>query len=191
MKIIGFNGSPRISGGTAWAVSKVLEGAKLKGATTKLFSAGELDIRPCSGCLGCIHKDCCVMMDDMQKVYDDLRESEALVFGTPVYMGQMSAQAKAFTDRLFAHHTPRFSPRFKEEYSNKKLVLLFTQGNPDRDKFKVYYDYTRDMFEMLEFVVEETVVIANTRTEPAFRQKEIPIKLQSVGFSLVESIRKI
>jgi multimeric flavodoxin WrbA len=38
----------------------------------------------------------------MQKLYDALEQADALVLGSPVYMGQMSAQAKIVTDRLFA-----------------------------------------------------------------------------------------
>jgi len=85
-------------------------------------------------------------------------------------MGQMSAQAKVFTDRLFAQITPRFSPRFKEENAGKKLVLVFTQGNPDPDRFKEYYKYTEKMFRLLEFDVRAVRVIAGTRTTPAWEQ---------------------
>ncbi|HWR08254.1 flavodoxin family protein [Sporomusa sp.] len=64
--------------------------------------------------------------DDMQKLYDALEQADALVLGSPVYMGQMSAQAKIVTDRLFARFSPRFSPYFKEGNAKKKLILVLT-----------------------------------------------------------------
>jgi multimeric flavodoxin WrbA len=181
MKIIGFNGSPRLNGSTAWALEKILEGATEQGASTEVFHSGKLDIKPCRGCLGCVKSDRCVMQDDMQPIYDALKTADALVLGAPIYMGQMSAQAKAFTDRLFAQITPRFSPHFKEENAGKKLVLVFTQGNPDESKFRTYIDYTQEMFGMLEFEVRDVVVIAGTRSEVASEQDGLAERLKSVG----------
>lgn len=186
MNIIGYIASPRKAGDTAWAVSKILEGAKEQGAQTQSFHSGELDISPCKGCLGCVKSDRCVINDDMQKLYDVLEKADALVLGAPVYMGQMNAQAKIFTDRLFAQITPRFSPRFKEENAGKKLILVFTQGNPDPDKFKVYFDYTKDMFALLEFDVKELHVIVGTRNSPASEREDLLPVLKEAGSLLAK-----
>jgi multimeric flavodoxin WrbA len=184
-KIIGFSGSPRQSGNTAWSVLQILGGAKQAGAETVMFSAGEQDITPCRGCLGCVKGGGCVMKDDMQKIYATLKDADALVLGMPIYMGQMTAQAKAFTDRLFAQITPRFSPRFKEENAGKKLILAFTQGNPDAEKFKTYIDYTAQMFEMLEFKVQDVVIVAGTRSADAKNMDGLAEKLAATGAGLV------
>ena len=185
MKIIGFIGSPRKEGNTAWAVNKILEGAKEQGAETGAWYFSDLDISPCKACLGCVKSDRCVINDDMQKIYDALKEADALILGSPVYMGQMSAQAKIFTDRLFAQITPRFSPRFKEENAGKKLVLLFTQGNPDPDMFRIYFDYTKNMFQLLEFDVKGLHVVAGTRNGPAHERKDLHTVMKGIGSSLV------
>jgi multimeric flavodoxin WrbA len=191
MKIIGLSASPRKEGNTAWAVNKILEGAKEQGAETQSFYSIDLDIKPCKGCLGCIKSDRCVINDDMQQLYDALGLADALVLGSPVYMGQMSAQAKLFIDRLFANITPRFSPHFKEKNAGKKLVLVFTQGNPDSAKFKVYIDYTKEMFRMLEFDVKGVHVIAGTRTEPAHEKKELHAVMKDIGSALANEKEKI
>ncbi len=185
MKIIGFIASPRKEGNTAWIVNKILEGAKEQGAETQSWYFSDLDIKPCKGCLGCIQGDRCVINDDMQKLYDALAQADALVLGSPIYMGQMSAQAKIFTDRLFAQITPRFSPQFKEENAGKKLVLAFTQGNPDSGMFQTYYDYTKHMFQLLEFDVKDVVVVTGTRSESASERKELHTVLKDIGSSLV------
>jgi len=185
MKIIGYVGSPRKDGNTAWAVNQILEGAEEQGADTHVFNSGELDIKPCKGCLGCVQSGKCVIDDDMQKVYNALEQADALVLGSPVYMGQMSAQAKTFTDRLFAFITPRFSPRFKEEHAGKKLILAFTQGNPDPGMFQTYFDYTKSMFQLLEFDVQGMQVIAGTRNGPAHERNELHTTLKEIGSSLV------
>ena len=127
----------------------------------------------------------CIIKDDMQKLYDALEHADALVLGSPIYMGQMSAQAKIFTDRLFAQHSPRFSPYFKDRNAGKKLVLVFTQGNPDPGMFKSYYDYTKNMFQLLGFDVKGVHVVAGMRNEPAHERKYLHTVMKDIGSSLV------
>ena len=185
MKIIGYIASPRKEGNTAWVVNKILEAAKAQGAETQSWHCSDLDINPCKGCLVCVKSNKCAINDDMQKLYAELKQADALIFGSPVYMGQMTAQAKTFTDRLFAHITPRFSPHYKEGNAGKKLILVFTQGNPDASKFQTYYDYTKSMFQLLEFDVKNLVVVTGMRTESVHEQKGLHDSLIAAGKSLV------
>jgi multimeric flavodoxin WrbA len=120
----------------------------------------------------------------MQEIYAELKQSDVLVLGSPIYLGQVSGQAKVFTDRLFAHITPYFSPRFKEENAGKALILAFTQGNPDPAKFQAYYDYTKSMFQMLEFDVKDVVVVTGTRGEQANERKDMRDTLRNIGKKL-------
>ena len=98
MNIIGFVASPRTNGSTAWAVNTILEGAREQGAQAQAFYAGALDIKPCKGCLACTKTGKCVIDDDMRQIYSALQWADALVLGSPVYMGQMTAQ---ITQRMF------------------------------------------------------------------------------------------
>jgi multimeric flavodoxin WrbA len=187
MKIIGIIASPHKEGNTAWTVNKILEGAKEQGAETQSWYFSDLDIQPCRGCL-CCHDGGdrgCSINDDMQELYGAIEHADALVLGSPVYMGQMSAQAKIITDRLFAHISPRFSPHYKEKVAKQKLILVFTQGNPDPGMFQVYFDYTKKMFQMLEFDVNEVVVVAGMRNEPAHERKDLYPVMKNIGSSLV------
>ncbi|MDR2793322.1 MAG: flavodoxin family protein [Treponema sp.] len=184
MKIIGFTASPRKEGNTAWAINKILEGAKEQGAEIQAWYFSDLDIKPCKGCWSCKKGDRgCIINDDMQKLYEALEYADALVLGSPIYMGQMSAHARIFTDRLFAQISPRFSPYFKEKNAagKKKLILVFTQGNPDSGKFQVYFDYTKDMFQMLEFDVKGVHVVAGTRNGPAHERNDLHTVMKDIG----------
>lgn len=186
MKLIGFTASPRKNGNTAWAVNKILEGAKEHGIEVQSWCSGDLDIKPCQGCLACHRHDnrACVINDDMQKLYDALEHADALVLGSPVYMGQMSAQAKTFVDRLFAQINPRFSPHFKERAVRKKLILVFTQGNPDPTMFQAYFDYTERMFHLLEFDINGVHVVAGMRNGPAHERKELLAEMKAIGAAM-------
>jgi multimeric flavodoxin WrbA len=186
MNIIGIIASQRKEGNTAFIVNKILEGAKEQGAETQSFSFSDLDIKPCRGCWACHKSDQgCVIKDDMQKIYDAIEHADAILLGLPIYMGQMSAQGKIFTDRLFARFSPRFSPFFKENAVKQKLVLSFNQGNPDAGLFKTYIDYTKHMFEVLEFDVKEVPVVTGLRNGPAQEREDLRTALKDFGSTLV------
>jgi multimeric flavodoxin WrbA len=185
MKIIGIIASPQKKGNTAWIINKILESTKEHYAETQSWYFSDLDIKPCRGCWCCKKGDMgCVVDDDMQGLYEAIAHADVIVLGSPVYMGQMSAQAKIFTDRLFACSSPRFSPYFKENDIKKKMILVFTQGNPDSGKFQLYFNYTRDMFQMLEFDVKGVHVVAGLRNESADERKELPAVIKDIGSSL-------
>jgi multimeric flavodoxin WrbA len=186
MNIIGIIASQRKAGNTAFIVNKLLEGAKDQGAKTQSFLFGDLNIYPCRGCMAC-HKGakCCVINDDMQKIYEEMEHADAVVLGLPIYMGQMSAQGKIFTDRLFARFSPKFSPFFKESAIKQKLVLSFNQGNPDAELFKPYMDYTNHMFEVLEFDVREVPVVTDLRSGSIYERQDLCAALRDFGSSLV------
>ena len=150
------------------------------------WSAAGLDLKPCRACYACKEKDRrCVIHDDLPPVHASLLEAGALVLGAPIFMGQMSAQAKIFLDRLHPFFAPRFSPTFQEQHAGKALVLAFVQGNPDPELFKIYVDYTRQVFRTLAFDVRETVVVTNTRSVTAQEQGGLQARLKALGVSLV------
>jgi multimeric flavodoxin WrbA len=186
MKTIGFTASSRRRGNTAWVVERILEGARERGSETRSWHYSELNLQPCCGCLACKKGDRkCVIKDDMGRLHEDIAHADALILGSPVYMGQMSAQAKIFTDRLHVLFSPRFSPYFKERSAPMKLILAFTQGNPDTELFRPYYDYTKKCFQLLEFDVKDVVVVAGTRSEQAREQVGLDAAMKKIGSILV------
>lgn len=186
MKVIGYCGSPHKNGNTAWAVEQILSGAKQAGAETVVLCSSDFDITPCRGCFGCKSGDyICVIKDDMQMAYDELQDADALVFASPVYIGQMTGQAKVFMDRLFPINSPVFSPHHKE-HKKMKLILVFTQGNLDKSKFHTYFEYTKQLFETLDYDVKGIIIIAGTRSVQAKDIAGLAETLFDAGVKLVE-----
>ena len=126
MKIIGFSGSPRKNGNTSWAVEQILNGSNQAGAETVLFSSSDFDIKPCRGCYGCKNGDNgCGIKDDMQKVYAELKDADAVVFASPVYMGQMTGQAWETWRRTILYRFPRFSSLEYFCFHGKIIMAIF------------------------------------------------------------------
>ena len=98
--LFGVSGSPR-EGATAYAVKEALQYAKEKfGVRTEYFSVRGKDINFCLHCDYCIReKKGCVQDDDLKPALNTLTQADAVIFGTPVYQGTLSAQLKTFFDR--------------------------------------------------------------------------------------------
>jgi multimeric flavodoxin WrbA len=186
MKIVGFVGSPRKGGNTETCVDEILKGAAEKGAETKLYNIAHMNIKPCQGCMACMAKGNCIVDDDFQQVVKEINSSDAIVIGSPVYMGQMSAQTKAMFDRLCSYINPDFTMRLKK---GTGLVLAFTQNQPDLTFCKAYVDMTGEMFKFLGFSLVEKVIIGGTRMPDDLKKKPEELKMaREAGKKLAESM---
>lgn len=102
MRILGITGSPRKNGNTEILMNEVLKVVRESGGETETFLMSEKEVAPCDACGTCFEVGSCVVQDDMQELYEMLERADAVVFGSPVYFGSVSAQMKAVMDRMFA-----------------------------------------------------------------------------------------
>ncbi|MFC2005373.1 flavodoxin family protein [Chloroflexota bacterium] len=102
MKVLGIVCSPRKGGNTEIMVEEALAAAREAGAQTEIVLVANKNIAQCDGCDSCRETGVCRIKDDMQTIYQQLEASDAIIFGTPVYFGNVSAQAKTIIDRTFS-----------------------------------------------------------------------------------------
>jgi len=135
MNILGFVGSPRKGENTDVLVNHILDKAKECGAETKLYNICDMKIGGCVACLACKSNPCtCSIEDDMLPIYDEIVKADALVIGSPVYVAWITAQTKAFIDRLYAFLGPDYKSYIEKP---KRCLLVMPQGHPDAGR----YDY--------------------------------------------------
>jgi len=106
MKVLGIVCSPRKGGNTEVLVQEALTGAQTCGAETELLTVWDKDIKPCDGCLSCEKTGKCHIEDDVQEIYLKLSDADGIIWGTPVYFFNVTAQAKILIDRSYALYTP-------------------------------------------------------------------------------------
>jgi multimeric flavodoxin WrbA len=102
MRVLGIVGSPRKKGNTEIMMTEVLKTVHSAGCETEMFLMSEKQVAPCDACGTCFEIGSCVIKDDMQELYAMMERAQAIVFGSPVYFGSVSAQMKAVMDRTFA-----------------------------------------------------------------------------------------
>jgi len=108
LKVLAIAGSPRHGGNTDLLLQEMIAGAESGGAEVKRIVLSELSIAPCRHCDGCLEAGRCVIEDDMQWVYDDLRAADRLAIASPIFFMGLTAQTKAMIDRCQALWVMRY-----------------------------------------------------------------------------------
>ena len=103
MKIIGINCSPRKDQTTQKGLEICLEAISKESneIKTEIIKLADLNINGCLGCGFCRKQSECKQEDDFNSLIPVLSDEEVagIIIGTPVYLGTMTSQCKAFLDR--------------------------------------------------------------------------------------------
>lgn len=103
MKLIAINGSPRKGGNTEALLEAVIAPVRQAGIETELIQIGGKGIKGCLGCYTCQkRKDSrCSQNDDMLNAcLEKVIAADALLLGSPTYFTDVTADMKAFIDRV-------------------------------------------------------------------------------------------
>ena len=91
VKVLLVNGSPRTDGNTFCCLKEIEAQLQKHGVESEIVQIGRKPVRMCINCGGCRQNNGagCAFDDDMCSVITEkMRESDALIVGTPVYYGQ-------------------------------------------------------------------------------------------------------
>jgi multimeric flavodoxin WrbA len=122
MKIAVLNGSPRKEN-TFAMVQAFREGAEAAGHEVEEYQVGKMKIAGCLGCEYCHTKGegVCIQKDDIEKILPAYKEADMIVFASPIYYFNMSAQMEAAIQRVYCIGKP---------LNAKKVALLLSSGSP-------------------------------------------------------------
>jgi len=104
VKIVAVSGSRNREGHTARAMAAICSGVKKTKGETETIFLPELKIRVCRQCdfdnWGlCGREQRCIIKDDFSKVMATITAADSLVFGTPVFVSDISETMGCFLDR--------------------------------------------------------------------------------------------
>lgn len=104
MKVMIFTSSPNLDGLTAACGNAAKNGAEAAGAQVVMVNLNRQKIGHCQACGAgwgpCRNEHECQVQDDFQVIHSSMADIDAFILVTPVYWGEMSESAKAFTDRV-------------------------------------------------------------------------------------------
>jgi multimeric flavodoxin WrbA len=136
MNVIAINGSPRKKWNTATLLEKALVGAASCGANTELVHLYSLYYSGCISCFACKLIDGksfgkCAVKDELTDVLEKCMTADALVLGSPIYLGTATGEMRSFIERLV------YPPLSYEELwgsifpRNMKTTFIYTCNVPE------------------------------------------------------------
>ena len=138
MKITLILGSPRPQSVGAQLARGVLGAFEDRKPRVTQFVLNDLSLKGCQGCGSCKGKtESCVVKDDLAKALGHVADSDLVVATSPIYMGGVAAQLKAFIDRSYCWYKPDFYVNHQPSRlaPGKKFFLIATQGEPREDAY--------------------------------------------------------
>lgn len=99
------NGSPRKQWNTAKMCESFKNGVVDKGLSAEIINLYDLNYKGCYSCFACKVRNGksygkCGYPDDLNKILEKVSNAEGLVFASPIYFGEVTAQMRAFMERL-------------------------------------------------------------------------------------------
>ncbi|AHB13853.1 MULTISPECIES: flavodoxin family protein [Dehalococcoides] len=136
MKVLAVMGSPRSQGNTAFLLDEVLSELEKEGIETRKIDISQANIKPCLGHDNCAGYKRCPQNDDMDAIFNEMREADGFIVATPVYYYNVTAQLKAFIDRHYFLYKHDISLEFK---AVGVVILAEEQGLDDTLNTLVQY----------------------------------------------------
>ncbi len=180
-KIVIFNGSPRSDGNTISLLNLVAKGARDAGAEVEFYILFKMKFMACQGCFGCRTQSACVIQDELSDALQKVIEADAVVVGSPIYHMQMTGPVKNLYDRLFPLADIDFDPhiRYKPRFAPKKMVTVYSQGDPDPSTYQSYFDYTAGtLFPAFGFELVDHIVCTRA-WDPAAVERDALLKIRA------------
>lgn len=137
MRILAINGSPRKGGNTDRIISEILRGSGGEGVEIEYHHLVDLEFSDCAGCGHCKRERGCQFEDDMSLLYRAMEEADAVVLGSPIFMGAETGMMKCFFDRLYALLEDSEGGFGSKLPPGKKAIAFFTCDDQEGDV--VYY----------------------------------------------------
>jgi len=138
LKITAIVGSYRKGGVVDSAVDAVLAAARDEGAETAKIYLVDRHIEYCANCRTCTQqpgseRGDCVLDDDVRGILDEIARSDAVVLGSPMNFGTVTAVTKAFIERLVCYaHWPwgGMAPKIRSTRKDKRAVVVASSAAP-------------------------------------------------------------
>ena len=170
MKILAINGSPRKVWNTATLLKKALEGAASQGADTELIHLYDLNFKGCTSCFACKLKNGksygkCAYKDEITPVLDRIEDFDALILGSPIYLGTVTGEMKLFMERLIYPYLVYDANRSSLFPKKIPVGIIYTMGAEESRIKDLSIDRHMALNEMVLggiFGAAESMMVTNT-----------------------------
>ena len=170
MKVLAINGSPRKKWNTATLLKKALEGAASKGAETELINLYDFNFVGCTSCFDCKLKNGasyghCAFKDELSTVLKLIEDVDALILGSPIYLGTVTGVIRSFLERLIFPYLVYDTNRTSLFPKELPVGFIYTMGANENFIKALSIDKHIELNEMLlgrMFGMSESLMVTDT-----------------------------
>jgi multimeric flavodoxin WrbA len=158
------NASPRSHANSKAIAERVKAQVEAAGHAARVVNFTEANIGYCVGCDGCQQKSelWCSRQDGFNDLLPEIDACDGMVFASPVYWGDITAQAKTVIDRLYAFIDFNSSTFSKATKTGKKLALVFTSRGMPAGTMDAAADRCATAFGVAGFQDHRTLLFGGT-----------------------------
>ncbi|TQD25089.1 flavodoxin family protein [Methanolobus vulcani] len=192
MKVIAINGSPRKNWNTSTLLEHALKGGESRGAETELIHLYDLDFKGCISCFACKRiggksYGVCAMKDELTPVLKKIEEADAVIFGSPIYLGDVTGEMRSFLERLVFQYLV-----YDKDYSillQKKIpaAFIYTMNANEQQMELMGYE---SIFNTMEMVLSRIFGSAESLCVTDTYQFDDYSKYVSTAFNAEEKARR-
>ena len=148
--IIAVNAGPRKGWNTDLLINSAADGAREAGAEVEVIDLYSLPkFTGCRSCFGCKREPNigkCVVNDALQEVLEKIRNADGLIVGSPNYLGELTAEFRAFYERLIFQS---LTYNREEPCCNTRMipVVLFMTSNAPEGTYTELMNRYKGMIE--------------------------------------------
>jgi multimeric flavodoxin WrbA len=181
MKVTTILGSPKKKGKTAQALD-LLEGNLIaKGHKVERIHVTDYKINGCIGCFSCFRtkeEPGCVQKDDAMRIFERMMESDVIIYASPIYSFDFTAQIKPLIDRHLCLVIDFGQPSQTSLIADKRVALLLTCGGLAHVNADLTQESFRRSMQLLHSdVIGNYVIASSANSDFIDRAKEIADKL--------------
>jgi multimeric flavodoxin WrbA len=134
-------------------LEKALEGANSQGAKTRLIHLYDLSYKGCLSCFACKTKGGksygeCIVTDDLKPIFKKIESADALIFGSPIYLGNVTGEMRSFLERLVFQYLTYTDP--PGSLFNRQIItgFIYTMGVTEEAMNQLGYSQFMNLISM-------------------------------------------
>lgn len=191
-KVLAIMGGPRKGKSTEKLLDKFLEGIQDSGQVEiKKVYVRDLDIKHCVGCGYCEKTGKCFMSDDMDILYKDFDETDAVVIASPIFFNSVTSYTKAMIDRCQIFWSSKYVLKKSSIDRDKKRFgyFLSVAGAPeehaDFGSAKAVIEY---LFRSINTDYRGDIFVANTDESKTWEREDLMNKTYEDGKNFLKEL---
>ena len=185
--VLGISGSPRLGGNSEILLDRVLEGAQSVGAIVEKIILNNLEIAPCQSCDLAPTDENCLVNDDMQMIYAQIKEADIIIISSPIFFGSLTAQVKIMIDRFQCFWRAKHFLKLDIDSKSKTGTFLCIQAMHKKNHFRNAEEIVRNFFATVGVKYEEGIACEGIDEKGSIAKKP---KVLEQAFKLGQSLIK-